>query len=122
MGWKDVETSKDDLTFNKNNQQDDQTEGKPKVRCYLRDVDDTEILSKIRSTVCISPIYHFQTSCKLISSKAWLNPVLSMKFFNYIEYNSNFDDFNAAIKEAGINVQTLKKEKKTFHDLNQAII
>jgi predicted alpha/beta-fold hydrolase len=90
-------------------------------RPFFRDVEDTSIISKICSSVCVSPIYHFQTTCNLISSKPWVNPVLNGKFFSYLDYNLQFDEFKSALSKANIDPADLKKIK-SFTQLNQAII
>ncbi len=91
-------------------------------RPYFRDIEHHDMESKIASAVCISPIYHFQTSCKLISSKPWINPVLCQKFFSYLEYNLAFEEFRTALDTHKIIPSDLRKAKKNFLELNQAII
>lgn len=102
-----------------------EADGKPlntPKRPYFRDVVDLDMEPKLASAVCISPIYHFQTSCKLISSKPWINPVLCQKFFSYLNSNMAHDEFKTALDTHKISPVDLKKGKKTFLQLNQAII
>lgn len=90
-------------------------------RPYTRDVTNTALLDSIVSTVSISPIYHFQTTCNIISAKAWINPVLNLKLFNCIEANLPYEDFKRAMKEHDLSLEGLKK-LKTFTELNQTVI
>lgn len=92
-----------------------------KKRPYTRDVKDVELLDQIVSSACISPIYHFETACKRISSKPWLNPVLNLKFFDYIKSNLAHEDFRKAMERKSIDLNELKK-LKTFRELNSYII
>lgn len=90
-------------------------------RPYFRDVTDIKLVDKICSAVCISPIYRFQTTCDLISSKPWVDPILCRKFFAYVRYNMQFEEFRAIGAELGISVKSLKK-LKNFTDMNRYIL
>lgn len=93
----------------------------PKWRPYTRNVQHTELLSRIVSSACVSPIYNFEATCQNISSKAWLNPVLNSKYYSIIDKNIQFDEFKHALDHNRFDLQELKK-LKTFRELNGYLI
>lgn len=98
-----------------------QKSSQQQARPSIRDVSDISIIDKICSSVCISPIYHFESSSKLISSKRWVDPVLKSKLDSYIKYNMQFEDFKNATRKAGITEDKIKK-MSNFKELSQFVI
>ena len=92
-----------------------------KWRPYTRNVDKIELLDRIVSSACVSPIYNFEATCRNISSKAWLNPVLNSKYMSIIEKNIQYDEFKMALDKNSFDLQELKK-LKTFRELNGYLI
>jgi predicted alpha/beta-fold hydrolase len=93
----------------------------PKWRPYTRKVENIQLLNHIVSSACISPIYNFDATCRNISTKAWLNPVLNSKYFAIIEKNIQYEEFKAALKQNQFDLDEIKK-LKTFRELNGYLI
>lgn len=93
----------------------------PKWRPYTRNVERIELLDRIVSSACVSPIYNFEATCQNISSKAWLNTVLNSKYYSIIDKNIQYAQFKEALEVNRFDLLELKK-LKTFRELNGYLI